>query len=138
MLEQKTVKINKQSFTLQQLPATKGLEAALAIVHILRGASEGFTDEYVLNIQETKVNIAKVVSGVIGATDIKETPKFIKQLIIDSVVKPEFDEDTYEDTFAGEYSLMFEVLSEIVEHNKFMELVKKNLSPLIMGLLVTE
>lgn len=132
-LQQKTISIGEKAFTIQQLPTTKGLEVTFAIGHILKGMGEGVSEEFVFNFTETKANFGKMVAGMIGCTDVKGTPEFIKNLICDSVIKPDMlgNAELFETEFAGEYELLSEVLEEIIIFNKFHELVKKNLLRII-------
>ena len=132
-LRQKSLTIGKESFVLEQLPTTKGLEVTFAIGQIIKGMAEGVSDEFVLNFDATKVNAGKMIAGVIANTDVKETPEFIKQLICDSVKSPDFgsDAELYETYFAGKYELINDVLTEIIVFNKFHDLVKKNLFQLM-------
>lgn len=128
MLKQHTVTVGETDFIIEQLPTTKGLEVAFAIAQILKGVAEGVSEEYVLNFDATKVNIGKSIAGLISCSDVKETPEFIKQLVVMSVKKPEMIEgDFFEDHFAGNYEELSELLTEIVIFNGFHELVKKNL-----------
>lgn len=133
MLDQKQVTINEKDFTIQQLPTTKGLEVTFSIAHILKGLAEGASEEFVFNFTETKVNVGKMIAGVISRTDIKGTPEFIKSVICESVVSPDMasGEFEYEVFFSGEYEMISELFTEIIIHNKFHELVKKNLLLLI-------
>ena len=87
MLKQHTVTIGEMDFIIEQLPATKGLEVAFAIAQILKGIAEGVSEEFVLNFTETKVNLGKSLAGLIACSDVKETPEFIKQLVVMSVKK---------------------------------------------------
>jgi len=140
MLQQKTVNIGENSFVIEQLPTTKGLEVTFAIAQILKGLAEGTTEEFVLNILETKMNIGKMIAGVISCTDVKETPEFIKGVICGSVKQPDMSqgESEFEIYFAGNYELLSELFSEIIVFNKFHELVKKNLYQLIEMLPASE
>jgi len=135
MLEQKNIVIGEQKYTIQQLPAMSGLEVMIATGKILQGASAGFSDEFVLNVSDTQINVAKLVAGILDATDVKGTPQFIKKLILDSVIRPDpFGDDEFDSHFSANYTGLFELLEAIYLHNKFGELVKKTLSPLIVGL----
>lgn len=139
-LDQKTITIGKTDFIIEQLPAMKGLEVTFAIGKIMSGAAEGFSEEFVLSFKDTTVNIGKMIAGVIGCTDVKGTPEFIRNLVVDSIVKPDFKaEPTLFDThFSGEYEQLSDLIGEIVVHNKFHELVKKNLLRLKLLLEVSE
>ena len=128
-LDQRSCSIGETSFTIEQLPTTKGLEVTFAIGQIIKGMAEGVTDEFVLNFDQTKMNVGKMIAGVIANTDVRETPEFIKQLVLDSVVKPDFrtEPELFDDHFAGNYEDLSELLTEIIIFNKFHDLVKKNL-----------
>lgn len=128
MLKQHAVKIGETDFIIEQLPTTKGLEVSFAIAQLLKGLAEGVSEEFVLNFTETKVNLGKSLAGLIACSDVKETPEFIKQLVMMSVKKPEMIKgDFFEDYFAGNYEELSELLTEIIIFNGFHELVKKNL-----------
>ena len=133
MLDQKTVTIGKTDFVIGQLTTSKGLEVTFAIAQILKGLAEGVSEEYVLNFDATKVNVGKSIAGLIACSDVKETPEFIKQLVMDSVVSPDMggQEQLFEQHFAGNYGELSELLEEIIVFNGFSELVKKNALRLI-------
>ncbi len=133
MLDQKTITIGKTDFVIQQLPTTKGLEVTFAIGKILKGLAEGVSDEYVLNFDQTKVNIGKMIAGLISCSDVKETPEFIKQLVMSSVVSPDMagQDQLFEQHFAGNYEELSELVEKIIVFNKFSDLVKKNVLKLI-------
>lgn len=128
MLKQHTVTIGETDFTIEQLPTTKGLEVTFAIAQILKGLAEGVSEEFVLNFTESKVNIGKSLAGLIACSDVKETPEFIKSLVVMSVKKPEMtgESDLFEQHFAGNYEELSDLLTEIIVFNKFSDLVKKN------------
>jgi hypothetical protein len=130
MLKQKTVALGDTDFLIEQLPATEGLEVTIALGKIIAGAAEGVSDEFVLTVDSTKVNVGKLIAGVINTTDVKGTPEFIKQTICKSVVKPDLTKggSEFDIIFAGHYDWIAEILEEIIVHNGFHELVKKNLS----------
>lgn len=124
-MKQKTILIGKTDFTIQQLPTTKGLEVTFAIAQILKGLAEGVTEEFVLSFEETKANIGKMISGVIANTDIKGTPEFIKNVVMESTVKPDLDSDMFDTHFAGNYEELSDLLTEIIVFNGFHTLFKK-------------
>ncbi len=129
MLDQKPVTIGKTDFIIEQLPTSKGLEVTIAIAQILKGVAEGVTDEFVLNFDQTKINVGKSIAGLVTCSSVKETPEFIKQLVIMSVKQPEMtgEDQLFEQHFAGNYAELSELLTEIIVFNKFHDLVKKNL-----------
>lgn len=138
MLDQKTVTLGDEKFVIQALPATKGLEVAFTIAHILKGASEGFSEQYVLNVLDTHMNIGKLVAGIIGAIDIKGTPQFIRDLIKSSIISPECNDEFFDSRFAARYNDLAELMKEIILLNNYGELIKKNLMPVIDLLFSTQ
>ncbi len=129
MLDQKSITIGETNFVIQQLPTSKGLEVTFAIAQILKGMAEGVSEEFVLSFDQTKVNVGKMISGLISCSDVKETPEFIKNLAMISVVSPDMggDEQMFEQHFAGNYEELADLLGEIIVFNGFVDLVKKNL-----------
>ena len=125
-MKQKTIQIGGTDYTIQQLPATKGLEVTFAIAQILKGLAEGVSEEFVFSFEETSINIGKMIAGIISETDIKGTPEFIKNVVMESTIKPDMDNDLFETHFAGNYEELADLLSEIIQFNKFHELIKKN------------
>lgn len=134
MLEQKTVTIGEDKFVIQALPATKGLEVAFTIAHILKGAGQGFSEQYVLNVLDTHINVGQLVSGILSAVDIQGTPQFIRDLVKTSVISPDCDDEFYESRFAARYDDLAELVKEIIVLNNYGDVIKKNLMPVI-GLL---
>lgn len=138
MLEQKTVKVCGKKITIQQLPTENGFEVFIALSKILAGAKDGVNIKSLLNFDEPEVNIGAIIAGIIEKTDVIGTPQFIRKLIEDSIIKPEFDEEFYNTTFAGNYSELFSFVGEIILFNHFDDVVKKNLYPFIEQLLISE
>jgi len=138
MLEQKTVKVCGTKITIQQLPTENGFEVFIALSKILAGAKDGVNIKSLLNFDEPEVNIGAIIAGIIEKTDVIGTPQFIRKLIEDSIIKPEFTEEFYNNTFAGNYSELFVLVGEIILFNHFDDVVKKNLYPFIENLLAPE
>lgn len=138
MIDQKTIDVCGEPVVIQQLPAQTGMEVFLAFSKILAGAKEGIGIESILNLEETKIDLGKIIAGIIEATDVKGTPEFIRKLVEDSMVSPAYSQDYFNGTFAGHYSELFELVSEIFKFNNFDDLVKKSLWPIIEQLLTTQ
>ncbi len=132
-LNQKSINIGGEDFVIQTLPVTKGIEAAVALSHIMAGGAEGVGPTK-MDFFDTEFNFAGIAAGMMKRLSVQGTPIFIKDLILLSVVSPELDAELYEVKFAGEYELMFDLLKAILEHNNFVDLIKKKISE-IMGLL---
>lgn len=131
MLDQKEIALDGKTYVIQQLPASRGMKAAIAIAHIFSGASKGFGFANGPNIEDTPINIAAVVSGIVDNMDVEATPAFVKTLVIDSVIRPEIKSDDFEREFSGEYDRLWGLVAAIIEHNRLIEALKKRLSPLI-------
>lgn len=130
MLDQKTFSLGDQEFTIQQLPTTKGIKVAVYLTKAMSGMSEGVGDSPE-DVMSTKFNIGVMISGIIDKLDVEGTPQFIKSLILDSVVVPKMDSDLYEGMFSGDYQLLFDLLENIIDHNKYGDLLKKKTASII-------
>lgn len=133
MLAQKSITLAGEEFIIQTLPATRGIETAVALSHIAAGAADGI-GETIGRFDDTPVNIGGIVSGLFKRLSVKETPIFIKTLVVDSVISPAIDSELYEIRFSGNYEVLYNLIVAILEHNKFIDLIKKKVSE-IMDLL---
>lgn len=135
MIKQKTIDVCGEPVVIQQLPAQMGMEVFLVFSKIMAGAKEGISVESLLNLEETKIDLGRIIAGIIEATDIKGTPEFIRKLIEDSMVSPAYSQDYFNGTFAGHYDELFSLVATIFKFNNFDDLVKKSLWPIIEQLL---
>jgi hypothetical protein len=132
MLEPREVTVLGNLLTIQTLPSSQGLEAVIKIGHIIAGAADGFG--FSDDVMDMPTNIAAAVAGVLRNMDAKETPAFIKRLVIDSVPNGKLTSEQYEVMFAGQYDALWELVEKIIEHNRFGDALKKRLSPLFQEL----
>jgi hypothetical protein len=132
-LSQKSLNIGGKDFTIQTLPATKGIEAVVALSHITAGAAAGCGDHRT-DFLDMEINIGKIVGGMFERLDLKVTPIFIKDLVLLSVVSPNLDAELYEIEFAGEYTLLSDLVIAILEHNNLLDFVKKKVEQVMAKL----
>ncbi len=131
MLEQKSVKIGDTEYIIQQFPATRGLEIGIHLIKIAMGGAKGINnvsgDEDFLDAQ---YNPAQMAAGIMEQVDEKGTPEFIKRTVRESLISPEPNEsfnDWYEHHFSANLTELYDLLAAIIEHNGYMELVKKKM-----------
>lgn len=131
-MKQQIVSFEDDEFVIQQLPADQAIAVGITISKIVSGASAGFGELYSDDILDTPINPAMIISGVISKLDAKETPAFIRKLVMDSLVKPdEFTADQYNARFAGKLDDLFVLVEEIIKLNNYVDLLKKRiLAPL--------
>lgn len=130
MLEQKEVTVHGEKFLIQTLPASKGLEAAVIFSQIMSGMADGI-GETKGDFFDTSINFGAIAAGIFKRLHHEKTPAFIKGLITQSVISPSLDGDLYEIKFAGKYEMMCDLVVEILEHNNFIDLVKKKVSQIM-------
>lgn len=141
MIDQTTVKLGGEGreteYVIQRLPATRGMEVGIHLMQIVMGAAEG-----VGNIREgedfldAEYNPAQMAAGLMKRIDEKSSPAFIKALIRESLVYPDPGEsfnDWYENHFAANFNEIFDLLSAIISHNGYADLVKKRMEE-VMGI----
>lgn len=122
---------------IQQLPSSQGLQVVAYIARVISGAGQGIGETPTrLDFDQTPFNIGGVMSGMLDRLDEEATPSFIKKLVLSSVV-PEMSAVEYENNFAGNYDELWELVDKIIEHNGFVEVLKKRLSA-IMEMLSAE
>ena len=106
-ISQKSITIGEESFVIQSLPASKGIEAAVALSHVMAGAAEGIGGTKI-DFFDTEMNYGKIMAGMFNRLSISGTPTFVKDLILLSVILPEAladqKQDWFEDKFAGNYA----------------------------------
>lgn len=129
MLEQKDIKIGETDFVIQQLPATRGLEVGIHLVQIIMGAAEGIDNiKDGESFLDSEYNPAKMAHGLMGKIDEKGTPAFIKQLIQESMIRPDVGagfSEWYEVQFAANFDELFDLVAVIIEHNNYVDMLKK-------------
>ncbi len=129
MLKQETLKLGDTEYVIQQLPCTRGLEVGIHLVKIIMGAADGVdgvTGEK--SLLDTELNPAKMAAGLFKKIDEKGTPAFIKNLIQESLVRPDPGDgfnDWYETQFAANYEELYDLLAAIIDHNGYIDLIKK-------------
>jgi hypothetical protein len=135
MLEQKEITLpftkGGQQFVIQQLPSSRGMQVATYLIQLFAGVAEGVGFTTANNLLLAPINPAAIIAGVIKRLHVDGTPSFIKRLVLESVISPALTEDTYESTFSGEYDALLTLVERIVEHNKYVEALKKRLAVII-------
>lgn len=116
MLDQKTVTLGQDQFVIQQLPATKGLEAACKLGRFFAGAARGL-GELPGDALEANVNIGQIVEGLLSRLDEREVPAFLKALVRESLIRPAYTEELFETRFSGAYGELLSLIYEILELN---------------------
>lgn len=141
MLEQKDFKYGSTAYVIQQLPATRGMEVGIHLIHVLMGGAEGFGGIHEgQDFLDAEYNPAVIAAGLMSRIHQRDTPTFIKTIVRESLIVPDpgdkFDE-WYELHFAANYDELLSLLTAIIEHNGYIDLVKKRLSE-VMGLLSSD
>lgn len=132
MLDQKQITIDGKSYTIQQFPTTIGLEIGISLMKVIAGAAEGFGDiPPAGSFLDIWVNPGKIASGLMGQISITGTPQLIKRMIKESIAQPEFSEEWYEAEFSGEYDNLISFLENVIEVNRYMDMVKKRIPELM-------
>jgi Phage tail assembly chaperone protein, TAC len=137
MRSQREETIAGRRYVLQQLSATDGMVALVYISKVFAGASEGVGFSTAKEMWDTPINPAGVLAGMVKALSVDGSPAFVKKLVLDSCVVPDFrggKEQQFDDWFAGKYDELASVVYAIIDHNGFAELVKKNMGTVLSQL----
>lgn len=141
MLEQKDFKYGDSNYVIQQLPATRGMEVGIHLLHVIMGASDGFGDiREGQDFLDAEYNPAKIASGLMSKIHERDTPTFIKTIVRESLIVPDPGDtfsDWYEQHFSANYDELLSLLTAIIEHNGYVDLVKKRLVE-VMGILSSD
>lgn len=136
MLKQKEYKIGDTEYVIQQFPATRGLEIGIHLIKIAMGAAEGVGNiEGEQDFLDSEYSPAKMVSGVIDRIDEKGTPAFIKQMIQESLIRPEPGDsfsDWYESKFSANLEGLYALMEAIIDHNNYLDVIKKKVSQIML------
>ncbi len=129
MLEQTTIQVGDDEFVLEQFPSTPGLKYGIKVGRIFGTMLAGGFDN---DIQEggdllDQLDISKMITGLLSQLHDDETPRLIKAMIRDSIKKPHWSDEWYEDRFAGRFGDMAQVLMVILMDNfgDVLEIAKK-------------
>lgn len=114
MIETVDVQVGGDTFKIQSFPATRALQVAAKLVKMVGGAGIGIND-FTLKVEELSeaYHVGKMIQGILQNIDATDDPKFIKNIVQEVLVSPNFkdvkegenaDEKFnlwYEDRFAG-------------------------------------
>jgi len=135
MLDQKEITVHfsgePKQFVIQQLPSSRGMQVHFTLMQIVAGAADGVGFTTSNDLLDTPVNIGAVLAGMVKRLDPVASPTFIKRVILESVITPKLKDDDFESQFSGEYDALFELFEKIIEHNNFVEALKKRLEAAI-------
>ena len=130
MLEQTTIKVGDDEFVLQQFSTTVGLRYAVQVGRIfgtmIAGGFEGVEIVEGKDIAEQR-DPSKMITGLLSQLHDERTPKLIKSMLKDALVKPNWDDTWFETRFAGKLGDLTELLMVVLMDNfgDVMEVAQK-------------
>ena len=130
MIEAKVLKIGKDSFTINSLPATRALVIGAKLAKIVGGVGKGVSD-LTLNPKEfaEAFHIGNMLQGVLQNIDADGAPELIRDIVRESLVVPQFEgeidnigpeqrfQEWYDNRFSKELNDLAVLLYEIFYHN---------------------
>jgi hypothetical protein len=117
MLSQKTVLIDGKELIIQQLGTTNALNHAIILGQLIGGVSQGVDSRGSTDVGDWFIDFGKMAEGVLSKLDSEESPRWIKRLIQQSLIKPTYSDDWYESFFSGNIDGLAELIKQILEHN---------------------
>lgn len=123
MLDQKEITVADKQYIIQQLPSSRGMQVAIQIARIISGASKGVGAAD--SLENIPINVGGIVAGIIEQLDPDQTPALIKRLVMESVIQPEMTPEKFEAEFSGEFDALWDLVGKIIEHNRFVDVIKK-------------
>lgn len=129
MLEQKTITIAGEELMIQQLGGSLALKHSIILGRLFGGMSKGVESSGVANIQDWNIDFGKMVDGIISSLDPESSPIWIKELVSQSVIKPEYSITWFDTTFSGNLEELLKLVEKILEHNYggLMEYARKKM-----------
>lgn len=118
MLAQKTVTVGKTQYTISEWSTDEALFWCATLAQAGSGALLGvsaFPKDGDLLSQE--INFGAAVRGVLLSLPPKQFVHLCRQLLIDSLAEPQFDDDWFNSTFSGNLDELFELHGKIVQFN---------------------
>lgn len=128
MLKQDQITIGDNVITIQQFPTTKAITYAIHIAQIVGGISEGIGETFTGDMFDVPINPGKLVDGIIKRLDWEKSPRLLYNMVKDSMVQPEFSDTWYEDAFAGNFGALVDLVTAIVNLNRYPEFLKKRVA----------
>ena len=117
MLDQKSIIIGDTEIVIQQLGTSLALKHSVILGRLFGGLSQGIESTGKASVKDWNIDFGKMINGVISKLDPVESPVWIKTLIQQSIIKPNWSDDWYESTFSGNLEGLLELLKAILEHN---------------------
>lgn len=122
--------------TIQQLGTSKALKYSVALGKAAAAVAPGFMKRTPGKESNDKLTISYdpvvILQELMGYLDEETSPDLIKSLIMDSVIAPAWNDDSwYETKFSANFTELFLLLKEIIEFNYggALELVGKTMAP---------
>ncbi len=116
MLQEKTIQVGDNSIIIRQLGTTLALYHSIKLGALFGGLTQGIESRGG-NVQDWNIDFGKMVEGILAALDPNESPIWIKKLLKESMIKPEFNDIWFDKTFSGSLEDLLDFLKDILEHN---------------------
>lgn len=117
MLEQKTINIDGNEITIQQLGTTLALRHSVILGQLFSGMSKGIESKGKKSIQDWNIDFGEIIQGLMSEMDPDKSPLWIKELVQQSVVTPQFNDTWFDATFSGNLENLLLLIIEILNHN---------------------
>ncbi len=139
MLSQRQISVGADDFTLTQFPTTKALRYGIALGKIAGAMlADGLDTDLAEDAQDdvlAGLDAGGMVRGLLSQIDEQKTPELIKSMLRDALVtytfqgktRTEWDDQWYENRFAGALDELVELLTAVFEDNfvAVIDVVKK-------------
>ncbi len=117
MLEQKTINISGNEITIQQLGTTLALRHSVILGQLFGGMSKGIESKGKKSVQDWNIDFGEIIQGLMSKMDPDQSPVWIKELVSQSVVAPQFNDTWFDATFSGNLENLLRLVIEILNHN---------------------
>ena len=129
MLSQHSFKLSDSDelIVINELNASTALEFGAILGNVLAGSLDGMAD-FGGNLDDTEIHLGKVFQGPMNRLLNKEFAIHIKSLLRHSLVRPDWDEDWFNDRFSAKnMPALWELVTTIIEYNygPIAEILKK-------------
>ena len=128
-LDQRNIEIGGEQFVIGKLPTSDALRFGVIIGRIFGSVISGGLEDDLNDDQEdqedetvvvdlfAKMNVSRMIDGLMGHMDERKVPALIKEMVSKTIYLPKYSEPWYESRFAGNLDDLMELLTAIFEDN---------------------
>lgn len=109
---QKQFTVNGAEFVVQEWTTSQAIYWGKYLIDMGAGALDGVTGD---TLAKANVNIGRLIAGIIKTLRPADTVTFLRGIVKDSVVKPTYSDEWFDNHFGPNLHWLIELVTEIVK-----------------------